>query len=290
MKLSLQPDLVPPHIDGFILESDARGSRFSSVGAPAMSVGGPAAARDRRPEYELHVATRGRARLLVDDAPVVLDAQDMLFIRPQQTRLVIDATDDYLSWVLVFRPRVLRRACTTAASEPLRYRGKSGPPLHRHLTRLTVRRLVQTYRTVPVGLGRDPFNTGLAFAVSYSWLAYTSASLPLLPEAVHPGVRRAAWLTMDSATLSGPELAAACNMSSSRLSRMFKQQMGLPLSEFRNRCRMQYFLSLVQDDAEITLLDAAMTAGFGSYTQFHRVFKRTMQQSPAQYAREQRGE
>jgi AraC-like DNA-binding protein len=34
------------------------------------------------------------------------------------------------------------------------------------------------------------------------------------------------------------------------------------------------------------MLDAALEAGFGSYPQFHRIFKRVMGRSPGKYRRQ----
>ncbi|MBA3709824.1 MAG: helix-turn-helix domain-containing protein, partial [Planctomycetes bacterium] len=77
-------------------------------------------------------------------------------------------------------------------------------------------------------------------------------------------------------------------LSASRLSRLFKQQIGLALVDYRNRLRIERFLAAPRMP-EASLLDAALAAGFGSYPQFHRVFKRMMGCAPAAYERAQRG-
>lgn len=50
--------------------------------------------------------------------------------------------------------------------------------------------------------------------------------------------------------------------------------MGLPLSAYRGRVRLLRFIDLV--DGGATFLQAALTAGFGSYSQCHRVFQATL--------------
>jgi len=82
------------------------------------------------------------------------------------------------------------------------------------------------------------------------------------------------------------ELAARVNLSTHRLSRLFKLQMGTRLVEFRNRQRLQRFLLELGDGETRNLLGLALEVGFGSYTQFNRVFKRVMGCSPAQYQRQ----
>jgi AraC-like DNA-binding protein len=61
-------------------------------------------------------------------------------------------------------------------------------------------------------------------------------------------------------------------------------EMGISLVDYRNRLRMDRFLSQVEEapeDGTDTLLRAALDAGFGSYTQFYRVHKKLLGRAPA---------
>jgi AraC-like DNA-binding protein len=66
---------------------------------------------------------------------------------------------------------------------------------------------------------------------------------------------------------------------------LFKQQTGVALVDFRNRQRVERFLQIYGTGQRLTMLDAALEAGFGSYPQFHRVFKRVIGCSPGRYRR-----
>ncbi len=50
--------------------------------------------------------------------------------------------------------------------------------------------------------------------------------------------------------------------------------------DFRNRIRLGRFFNLYGTGQRHTMLHAALEAGFGSYPQFHRVFKRELGCSP----------
>ena len=81
-------------------------------------------------------------------------------------------------------------------------------------------------------------------------------------------------------------LARRCGISPQRLSRLFKQQTRVPLVRFRQQQMLERFFQLFQSaDRKTTMLDAALSAGFGSYPQFHRVFKQHTGLSPAEYRR-----
>jgi AraC-like DNA-binding protein len=100
-------------------------------------------------------------------------------------------------------------------------------------------------------------------------------------------VEKAARLIHDETTTLGlDELARRSGLSPTRLSRLFKQQTGVALVDFRNRQRIERFLELYGTGQRRTMLDAALEAGFGSYPQFHRIFKRVMGRSPGKYRRQ----
>jgi transcriptional regulator GlxA family with amidase domain len=90
-----------------------------------------------------------------------------------------------------------------------------------------------------------------------------------------------AMLAKDPA-LGGKEIAGRLDISLSRLARVFKSEMGMSLVEYRNRLRLDRFMVLV-DRGRTNLLEAALTAGFGSYAQFHRVFLALHGVSPREY-------
>ena len=78
-------------------------------------------------------------------------------------------------------------------------------------------------------------------------------------------------------------LADRAGLSPSRLSRLFKQQTGVPLVNYRQRHCLEQFFQLYGQNCEQKILNTALRAGFGSYPQFHRVFKRFIGCSPADY-------
>ena len=86
--------------------------------------------------------------------------------------------------------------------------------------------------------------------------------------------------------MGGKEIASALDISLSRLARVFKSEMGMSLVEYRNRLRLDRF-SVLLDRGRTNLLEAALAAGFGSYAQFHRVFRALRHVTPREYLRRQ---
>jgi AraC-like DNA-binding protein len=98
----------------------------------------------------------------------------------------------------------------------------------------------------------------------------------------HPVVRRTARLLEADPSLGGKAIASMLDISLSRLARVFKAQMGMSLVEYRNRLRLERFQNLLDAGGD-NLLSAALAAGFGSYAQFHRVFREMNGSTPRAY-------
>jgi AraC-like DNA-binding protein len=102
------------------------------------------------------------------------------------------------------------------------------------------------------------------------------------PSARHPAVAAAVRMLTDDPSLRGGDIAKKIGVSLSRFARVFKSDMGMSLVDFRNQLRLERFLSLV-DSGGSNLLAAAYASGFGSYSQFHRVFRALRGASPRDY-------
>ena len=92
----------------------------------------------------------------------------------------------------------------------------------------------------------------------------------------------ASCLLLASPTMSRAAVAAEMGVSEGFLSRAVHKDLGVTFVEHRARTRVAHFLALVQAKG-INFLDAALAAGFGSYSQFHRTFSRVSGSRPRDY-------
>lgn len=95
-------------------------------------------------------------------------------------------------------------------------------------------------------------------------------------------VSRAVELIRRDAHLDRDALARKLGTTSSRLGKLFKAELGFTVTEYRNRLRLETFLRRV-DRSSGNLLEAALDSGFGSYAQFHRVFRQLLGATPREY-------
>ncbi len=95
-------------------------------------------------------------------------------------------------------------------------------------------------------------------------------------------VSRGVELIRRNPAISRAQLARQLGVTESHLGKSFKAEMGFTVADYRNRLRLEVFLGLV-DRGGSNLLQAALDAGFGSYAQFHRVFRALLGTTPRQY-------
>jgi len=241
--------------------------------------------RHRHAELELNHAVGGRAAYRVGDRRVELEAHSQLWLFPEQDHVLIEASDDFAMWIACWAPEYVTASCTSAASAVL-CQADPGGVLTRCIRPDLSRRLVALLgeaNTHPDPAARD---AAIGYSLHLAWAQFgQSRELPRT-RALHPAVERAVrYLAEDDAGRSVSELASRCGISASRLGELFREQLGISPVALRNRYRIDAFLERFGDGSERTVSAAALEAGFGSYPQFHRVFKQVMGYGPAEHRR-----
>ncbi|MEI6083032.1 MAG: AraC family transcriptional regulator [Verrucomicrobiota bacterium] len=239
----------------------------------------------RHDELEVNLILNGRGRYLLEDRAYELTRRTQIWLFPAQEHVLLDFSADFEMWVLVFRPALVRQACTTPATRPLR---QLAPATHfcRQLTEQQTRRLAVLFAEI-TQLTADParFNAGLAYTMLTAWAAQ-SASEIVTGGNIHPAVERAVhFIRRENTPVTLDDIAQHAGLSPARLSRVFLEQTGMSITTFRNRQRIERFLSLYTTGTGQKILETALAAGFGSYPQFHRIFKQEVGCTPAAYRR-----
>lgn len=243
-------------------------------------------------ELELNLVVAGRARYLVGDRRYDLRRNTLIWLFPEQDHVLLDQSSDYEMWIAVFRPPLLRRMCQDDYTRALL---RSDPPgsFSRQLPERAGRRLEALF--AELAAAKDDaarFNAGIAYALLSAWAGHlASADEPAGAVDLHPAVETAARVIRNEHEdmLSLGELAERSGLSPSRLSRLFKRQTGISIVRYRQRILLERFLRLWGgDSAAENTMQLALRAGFGSYPQFHRVFRQLMGCSPAEHLRRAR--
>jgi len=127
----------------------------------------------------------------------------------------------------------------------------------------------------------DGLNAGLHHLLLLCWHLQKKSGSPHHAVSLHPSISKAIRILGDDAwSGSLGQLARECGISEAHFSRLFVQQMGIPLSRYRNSLRLARFWEYLRKPAKPTILEAVYSAGFGSYAQFYKVFTEAYGQGP----------
>lgn len=265
----------------------------------------------RHVELELNLVVGGEFRMVIEDRSYHFSSGTLLWLFPGQVHQLVDRTPDAAYYVGVFRPEMVGELAGVR-----RYAGLGGglPPGggvlwvrptggQFELIRSLMGELCEDGLDADVlnreaGFGLTPgfhfehkdaagLNAGLRHLLLCAWRM--SEGKPGGGRegisALHPGVRRA----LEEIRVADPPprlevLARRCGVSASTLSRLFRAQMGLPLNRYRNSVMLSRFMETMAREP-VTILEAMHASGFGSYAQFHRVFRQAYGKSPREVLR-----
>jgi transcriptional regulator GlxA family with amidase domain len=86
----------------------------------------------------------------------------------------------------------------------------------------------------------------------------------------------------DDPSCTLPELARSCQISMSRLSHLFKAEIGVNVKEYRLDCRLQVAATMLVS-TRMLIKQIAYSAGYRHTSSFVRAFKTRFGLSPASY-------
>jgi AraC-like DNA-binding protein/mannose-6-phosphate isomerase-like protein (cupin superfamily) len=238
----------------------------------------------QHPDIEINLCLEGQGAYVCGGRHLPIRAGSLLWIAPGTQHVLEEPSADLDLWVVLTRPRVLEDAAPEAEA-----RRMLGSPFElRELSLPQARQLAAVFEDIRTQLGRNRhvFNKGLAYAVARTCTALRSTAEAPAERSVHPAVLRAARILRENPEARSLEIVARrCGLSLDHLTRVFVAQMGISLSGFRGRVRVEKFLETYGVGRRYSLKEAAHRSGFGSYAQFQRVFKRNCGCSPSEYAR-----
>jgi AraC-like DNA-binding protein len=237
----------------------------------------------RHAEVEVNLVVRGTASYLLGEHRYDLTQSTLTWLFPGQDHVLVDESDDHELWWAVFRPSLVARVTTTERAGPLLEKDPVGQ-FSRRLDPARARRLGALFREVRDAERLDDalFNTGLSYLLMFAWHSFLNSGDVVEGSDLHPAVEKVARLLREDPSAGDlVSLARIANLSPSHLSRLFKVQTGVSISRFRNQQRLERFQALYGRGRRTTALAAAVEAGFGSYAQFHRVFRQLTGRNPS---------
>jgi AraC-like DNA-binding protein len=256
-------------------------------------------------ELELNVVVQGTVTYVMNGRRFTFAQKTLLWLFPRQEHQLVDRSDNARFLVAAFKPKLIAHSCNGAAYDALRQDPTDEgsilntvlPPKPFELVQGILDSLLDGSLDADLlnreaGFGdasdfhfehNDPdvLNAGLHYLLLLCWNSQVRGETHDKAVPLHPAVRRALKLLSDGDNepqLDG--LASACGTSKSYLSRMFRRQIGVPITRYRNSLRLARFFEEYREGEKTTLAEAVYAAGFGSYAQFYKVFTQAYGRGP----------
>lgn len=277
-------DAVPSRGRGRVLRIDGLG-----VADPARYAGAQFGLAPEDYGLQCVLGLRGTAGYRIRGRVFEVRPGSVLWFLPGHLEPSLEAatsSSDHAAWVALFGRTLVARVANNAPNEsPLR--GAQAGGVLKHLSKVGARRLeTQFEHLASLPADSDPLVVGLEYLLLSASAEHQKVTQSTELTDVHPAVGKAAHiLRTQPETGSMQQLAHVCGASASWLSRLFRQQVGVSLVGYRNQSRIERFFELYGEGHGRNLTQAAHEAGFGSYAQFHRVFKEALGYSPAELKR-----
>ncbi len=233
----------------------------------------PATRRPRHfhAEPELNLITAGRATFGMGEATMAVEAGDLLWWPPGQDHVLLDASLDFDLYVIGltadFSERVLGDFASSVTASAARFR-LDGDSLGKF----------RAMCAAPVEAGAT---ADVERKVGDFWRH--AHRQRIVAHDRHLLTRRTLESVLARPELKRSDLAQVARGNVSEVSRHFHHDIGLTLTAYRTRLRLLRFIDLV--DRGQRFLVAAVEAGFGSYSQCHRVFLQTFGCTPRLFFR-----
>jgi AraC-like DNA-binding protein len=256
-------------------------------------------------ELELNLVVRGTITYVVNERRFTFPPRTMLWLFPGHEHRLVDRADDAQCYVIVFRPSLIEKSCTTALYEGLKQdQSEHGGLLKTLLKPDTFDLIRKTMDSLmpgsldpdllnhEAGFGAvssfafehgdpDGLNAGLHHLLMLCWRSQRTGQALGDSVALHPAVHRAIKLLSEGDWQQDlAKLARACGVSEAHLSRTFHRQIGVSLTRYRNSIRLSRFWLEYRQPTQKNLAEAVYAAGFGSYAQFYKVFVQAYGRGP----------
>ena len=229
----------------------------------------PATRRPRHfhAEPELNLVTGGSATFAMGQKLFPVVRGDLLWWPPGQDHVLLDASPDFDLFVIGvtadFSMRVLADTPDVACVGPIQIC-------------LPTAALVEI-EAICLAPGSASDVPAIERRVGDLWRQ--AHALRRAADAMHVVTRRTMQSLYQRPELGRSDIARLVRAYPTEISRNFHSDMGMTLSAFRSRLRLLRFIQAVDGGAP-NLLVAALSAGFGSYSQCHRIFQQTFACTP----------
>jgi methylphosphotriester-DNA--protein-cysteine methyltransferase len=255
-------------------------------------------------ELEINLVVNGAITYVANGQRYIFKKRSLVWFFPGQEHQMVDRSRDAQYYVVVFKPRLVARQSANHTYKGLSDNRAELAILHTQLEPESfdlMKKIMDSLmdgaldadtlnREAGFGFRSDfvfrhgdaeALNAGLHFLLLLSWRCRENGRALPTPVSLHPAVNNALdYIGRNPGNSPLDVLSKKSGLSPSYLCRVFKDQVGISISKYRNMVRIGLFFEIFNRPVRPTITEAVYEAGFGSYSQFYKVFYQSYGKGP----------
>ena len=263
-------------------------------------------------ELEMNIIIKGSAEYILSDQIYELTPGNIVWLFPGQEHQLIKTDPNFEMYVVVFKEALFKN--TLSLDEKYNVLSEQNPEgsFCRRVSLSSIEKLERVCKSLcelnekdimapayyyagqAFGFERnseyyhsDPvlLNAGLSYLMTIGWHLFITEGAEEKEEVLNSSVQKATYLLQNflEKDYSLTDLSIEIGISPSRLSRLFNEQIGLSIVDYKNKLKLDHLMDYIKKNPEYSLSEACYMVGFGSYSQFYKTFKQTFGISPKAY-------
>ncbi len=271
----------------------------------------------RHTELEMNIVIRGRAEYILANQRYKLTTGSIVWLFPDQEHLLTTSDPNFKMYVIVFKESLIKNSILQKEKYHILTNPNPVGSFCRRVSLASIQKLERVCESIceinknkeitspayyyagqafgfkenAEYLHADPviLNAGLSYLLTIGWHLFITEGAEEKNEALNPSLEKAIHLlkTFPEKDYSLTDLSMECGISTSRLSRLFNEQTGMSLVEYKNRLKLRLFIDCVKKNQAFNISEACYSVGFNSYSQFYKTFKQSFGVSPKAYFHEE---
>jgi AraC-like DNA-binding protein/mannose-6-phosphate isomerase-like protein (cupin superfamily) len=236
-------------------------------------------------ELEFNLVLSGQAEYIVKGVKFNLSPNTLIWLFPNQKHVLINASENFQMYIAVFKPNFLKQLVGKGADKTLISLDylENVPKIIKEDEAKSF--ILNLEEIIKIKNDVAYYNSYLATICLKIWSIFKKTEINSIPNKFPEMIEKCLHLLQNpqsNFTLEG--FSEELGYSPSQISRLFKKHTGLSIVDYRNQKRLDY-VAIKMNAEKTTITKAAYEAGFGSYAQFHRIFKLHFGYSPNEFIR-----
>ena len=236
-------------------------------------------------ELEFNIVTAGHAEYIVKGRKFSLTPNTLIWLFPNQKHVLINASENFEMFIGVFKPKLLKLLVKNGADKTLiSLDYKENEP--KQIEDFEAKNFINVLKDITsINSDNTFYNSYLSTICLKTWYIFKNTANKSISQKIPEVIEKCLHILdnpQNKMTLES--ISEDLGYSPSQISRLFKQHTGTSIVDFRNKKRLDYVANVMASE-KMNITKVAFDAGFGSYAQFHRIFKEYFGYSPNEFIR-----